>query len=147
MQPGEGLNTDMRAGRKTTRPRPQRLRRPVDWGTAITAEERNLEFFTMIVKRSEGAKGAKPLSRNSQLKDSRYSQPALRNHLIHAEDLWFAIPDLPCKEGERVSAEYPAVFLRHRLDAYDGYPTRCVRPITTMGNAPPRKDDYRPMHA
>ncbi|MCB9293023.1 MAG: aspartate--ammonia ligase [Lewinellaceae bacterium] len=153
MQPGEGLNTDMRAVRKDyfLDHDHSAYVDQWDWERVITAEERNLEFLTMIVKKIwKVLKGAETFIQEQfpQLKDSRYPDLPAELTFIHAEDLLARYPDLPRKEREtRILQEYPAVFIYGigwTLD--DGYPHEMRAPDYDDWVTPTTSREGRPMH-
>ncbi len=151
--PGEGICTDMRAIRKDyfLDHDHSAYVDQWDWERTITAQDRNLDFLTDVVKRIwRVISGAQALvqERFPELTDSRY--PSLPDELtfIHAEDLLARFPDLPRKmREERLLKEHPAVFIYgigwpladghpHELRAadYDDWVTETV------------SADGRPMH-
>ena len=153
MQPGEGLNTDMRAVRKDyfLDHDHSAYVDQWDWERVITAEERNLEFLTMIVKKIwKVLKGAETFIQKQfpQLKDSRYPNLPEELTFIHAEDLLARYPDLPRKEREtRILQEYPAVFLYGiGWTLADGYPHEMRAPDYDDWVTPTTSKDGRPMH-
>lgn len=153
MQPGEGLNTDMRAVRKDyfLDHDHSAYVDQWDWERVITAEERNLEFLTMIVKKIwKVLKGAETFIQEQfpQLKDSRYPNLPEEITFIHAEDLLARYPDLPRKEREtRILQEYPAVFLYGiGWTLADGYPHEMRAPDYDDWVTPTTSKDGRPMH-
>ncbi len=117
MQPGEGLNTDMRAVRKDyfLDHDHSSYVDQWDWERVITAKDRNLDFLKMIVKSIwKVFVGAEKYVQEMfpQLKDPRY--PNLPEELVflHAEELLAKYPDLPRKQREtKILQEYPAVFI------------------------------------
>lgn len=153
MQPCEGLNTDMRAVRKDyfLDHDHSAYVDQWDWERVITADERNLEFLTMIVKKIwKVLKGAETFihGRFPQLKDSRYPNLPEEITFIHAEDLLARYPDLPRKEREtRILQEYPAVFIYGigwTLD--DGYPHEMRAPDYDDWVTPTTSKEGRPVH-
>ena len=153
MQPGEGLNTDMRAVRKDyfLDHDHSAYVDQWDWERVITAEERNLEFLTRIVKKIwKVLKGAETFIQEQfpQLKDSRYPNLPEEITFIHAEDLLARYPDLPRKEREtRILQEYPAVFLYGiGWTLADGYPHEMRAPDYDDWVTPTTSKDGRPMH-
>lgn len=117
MQPGEGLNTDMRAVRKDyfLDHDHSSYVDQWDWERVITDKDRNLDFLKMIVKSIwKVFVGAEKYVQEMfpQLKDPRY--PNLPEELVflHAEELLAKYPDLPRKQREtKILQEYPAVFI------------------------------------
>ncbi|MCB0562107.1 MAG: aspartate--ammonia ligase [Phaeodactylibacter sp.] len=153
MQPGEGLNTDMRAVRKDyfLDHDHSAYVDQWDWERVITAEERNLEFLTGIVKKIwKVLKGAETFIQQEfpQLKNSRYPNLPDEITFIHAEDLLARYPDLPRKEREtRILQEYPAVFLYGiGWTLADGYPHEMRAPDYDDWVTPTTSKDGRPMH-
>ena len=153
MQPGEGLNTDMRAVRKDyfLDHDHSAYVDQWDWERVITAEERNLEFLTGIVKKIwKVLKGAETFIQQEfpQLKNSRYPNLPDEITFIHAEDLLARYPDLPRKEREtRILQEYPAVFLYGiGWTLADGYPHEMRAPDYDDWVTPTTSSDGRPMH-
>jgi aspartate--ammonia ligase len=129
MQPGEGLNTDMRAVRKDyfLDHDHSSYVDQWDWERVITPAERNLDFLTDVVKRIwKVLKGAELLAQEMfpQLKDPRY--PNLPDELtfIHAEDILARYPDLPRKQREtKLVQDLGAVFIYGiGWPLADGYP-------------------------
>jgi len=114
---GEGLVTDMRAVRKDyfLDHDHSSYVDQWDWERVMTADQRNLDFLTDVVKRIwKVLKGAENLAFEMfpSLKDPRY--PALPDELkfLHAEEILDMFPDLPRKQREtQVLQKYPAVFI------------------------------------
>jgi aspartate--ammonia ligase len=128
-RPGEGICTDMKAIRKDyfLDHDHSAYVDQWDWERAITADQRNLEFLTGIVRRIwKVIKGAEEFAEDMfpQLKDPRY--PSLPEELtfIHAEEILERYPDLPRKQREtKLVQEYPAVFIYGiGWPLEDGYP-------------------------
>ena len=117
MNPGEGLNTDMRAVRKDyfLDHDHSSYVDQWDWERVITENERNLDFLTDVVKRIwRVLKGAETHVQElfPKLRSEKY--PDLPDELtfIHAEEILERYPDLPRKQREtRIIQEYPAVFI------------------------------------
>ena len=129
MAPGEGLLTDMRAVRKDyfLDHDHSAYVDQWDWERAITAEDRNLEFLTDIVKKLwKVLKGAETHVQElfPQLKSDKY--PDLPDELVflHAEEILDRYPDLPRKARETaILQEYPAIFIYGiGWTLADGYP-------------------------
>jgi aspartate--ammonia ligase len=129
MQPGEGLNTDMRAVRKDyfLDHDHSSYVDQWDWERVITADQRNLAFLTDVVKRIwKVIKGAEVYAEDMfpQLRDPRY--PSLPDELtfIHAEEILERYPDLPRKQREtRIVQDLGAVFIYGiGWPLADGYP-------------------------
>jgi aspartate--ammonia ligase len=117
LKPGEGINTDMRAVRKDyfLDHDHSSYVDQWDWERVIKAEDRNLDFLKMIVKKiwkvfvgaEKHVQAMFPV-----LKDPRY--PNLPEELVflHAEELLAKYPDLPRKQREtKILQEHPAVFI------------------------------------
>jgi aspartate--ammonia ligase len=125
----EGINTDMRAVRKDyfLDHDHSSYVDQWDWEQVITAEDRNLEYLTMVVKKIwKVITGAEKmvLDKYPALEDPQFPPLPEELHFIHAEELLEKYPDLPRKEREtRILEEYGAVFIYGIgwvLD--DGYP-------------------------
>ncbi len=126
---GQGINTDMRAVRKDyfLDHDHSAYVDQWDWERVMTAEQRNLEFLTDIVKKiwkvlrgaDEHVRGLFP-----QLNTDKY--PPIPDELtfLHAEEILNMYPDLPRKQREtEIIQKYPAIFIYgigYPLD--DGYP-------------------------
>ncbi len=117
-QVGEGINTDMRAVRKDyfLDHDHSSYVDQWDWERVITAEDRNLEFLKMIVRKIwKVITGAEEFVQElyPQLKDPRYPNLPKEITFIHAEEILDRYPDLPRKQREtRILQDYsPAVFI------------------------------------
>ncbi|MEO0079001.1 MAG: aspartate--ammonia ligase [candidate division WOR-3 bacterium] len=115
---GEGINTDMRAVRKDyfLDHDHSSYVDQWDWERVITAEDRNLEFLKMIVRKIwKVITGAEDFVQQMypQLKDPRYPNLPKELTFIHAEEILERYPDLPRKQREtRILNDYaPAVFI------------------------------------
>jgi len=126
---GEGINTDMRAIRKDyfLDHDHSSYVDQWDWERVITADQRNLEFLTEIVKKIwKVIVGAERmvLEKYPKLQDPRF--PPLPEELvfIHAEDMLAKYPDLPRKQRETATIkEHKAVFIYGiGWTLEDGYP-------------------------
>jgi aspartate--ammonia ligase len=125
----EGINTDMRAVRKDyfLDHDHSSYVDQWDWEQVITADDRNLEYLTTVVKKIwkviTGAENM-VLDKYPALKDPRFPPLPEELHFIHAEEILAKYPDLPRKEREtKIVEEYGAVFIYGIgwvLD--DGYP-------------------------
>ena len=128
MGPGEGLCTDMKAVRKDyfLDHDHSSYVDQWDWERAITAEDRNLDLLTDVVK-----KIWKVLYGAGKWAEEKF--PALRGKypdfpeeltFLHAEEILEMFPDLPRKQREtQVLQEYPAVFIYGiGWPLADGYP-------------------------
>ncbi len=117
LKPGEGINTDMRAVRKDyfLDHDHSSYVDQWDWERTITAEDRNLDFLKMIVKKIwKVFVGAEKYVQAMfpQLKDPRYPNLPEELVFIHAEELLAKYPDLPRKQREtKILQEHPAVFI------------------------------------
>ncbi|HAX49023.1 MAG TPA: aspartate--ammonia ligase [Ignavibacteria bacterium] len=117
LEPGEGINTDMRAVRKDyfLDHDHSSYVDQWDWERVITAKDRNLDFLKMIVKKIwKVFVGAEKHVQEMfpQLKDPRF--PNLPEELVflHAEEILEMFPDLPRKQREtQILQKYPAVFI------------------------------------
>ncbi len=116
-KPGEGINTDMRAVRKDyfLDHDHSSYVDQWDWERVITADDRNLEFLKMVVKKIwKVLLGAGKLAQEMfpQLKDSRYPDFPEELKFIHAEEILEMYPDLPRKQREtEIIKKYPGVFI------------------------------------
>jgi aspartate--ammonia ligase len=128
-QPGQGINTDMKAVRKDyfLDHDHSAYVDQWDWERVITKEDRNLEFLKDTVQRIwkvivGAGKHAQELF--PKLKSSRYPEFPDELTFLHAEEILDMYPDLPRKQREtRVIQEYPAIFIigiGYPLE--DGYP-------------------------
>jgi aspartate--ammonia ligase len=112
---GEGICTDMRAVRKDYFLDHDHscYVDQWDWERVMTAEERNLDFLTNVVKKIwKVLKGAEELAVDMFPQLKKY--PSLPDELtfIHAEEILEKYPDLPRKQREtKILQEYPAVFI------------------------------------
>ncbi|MFQ5382766.1 MAG: aspartate--ammonia ligase [Dehalococcoidia bacterium] len=151
--PGEGVCTDMKAVRKDyfLDHDHSAYVDQWDWERVMTAEQRNLEFLTDVVKRIwKVLKGAETwaLENFPALNDPRY--PALPDELtfIHAEDLLAKYPDLPRKQREtQILQEHPAVFIYGiGWPLADGYPHEMRAADYDDWITETTSKDGRPMH-
>jgi aspartate--ammonia ligase len=122
-----------------------------DWEKAITAEQRNLDLLTDVVRRIwKVIKGAEEFAQEMfpQLKDPKY--PGLPEELsfFHAEDILDMYPDLPRKQREtRLVQEYPAVFIYGiGWPLKDGYPHELRAADYDDWVTETTSADGRPMH-
>lgn len=129
MQPGEGVITDMRAVRKDYYLDHDHSSYvdQWDWERVMTADQRNLEFLTEIVRKIWTVlKVSEKFIQDKfpNLKTSKY--PDLPDELtfLHAEEILDMYPDLPRKERETaILQKYPAVFIYGiGWTLKDGYP-------------------------
>ncbi len=129
MSPGEGLCTDMRAVRKDYFLDHDHsvYVDQWDWERAITAQDRNLDFLTAVVKRIwKVIKGAEVYAQElfPQLATDEYPNLPEELTFIHAEELLEMYPTLPRKQRETLLLQqYPAVFIYGiGWTLADGYP-------------------------
>jgi aspartate--ammonia ligase len=152
-RPGEGICTDMRAVRKDyfLDHDHSAYVDQWDWELAITAEQRNLEFLTGVVRKiwSVLVGAERQLhERFPELRDERY--PSLPQELtfLHAEEILERYPDLPRKEREtRILQEHPAIFIYGiGWPLADGYPHEMRAADYDDWVSETRSRDGRPMH-
>ncbi len=116
-QPGQGINTDMRAIRKDyfLDHDHSAYVDQWDWERVIRPEDRNLDFLKDIVKRIwKVLKGAEELALGLFPKLRTAEFPGLPDELvfIHAEEILERFPDLPRKQRETaILQQHPAVFI------------------------------------
>ncbi len=153
MEIGEGLNTDMRAVRKDyfLDHDHSSYVDQWDWEQAITAEQRNLDYLTEVVKKIwKVLKGAETmvLEEFPALKDDRY--PPLPDELtfLHSEEILERYPDLPRKQRETaILQDYPAVFIYGiGWPLEDGYPHEMRAADYDDWITETTSSDGRPMH-
>ncbi|MCG6957520.1 MAG: aspartate--ammonia ligase [Gemmatimonadetes bacterium] len=129
MKPGEGIVTDMRAVRKDyfLDHDHSAYVDQWDWERVITAEDRNLDFLTDVVKKLwKVIKGAEThvLEMFPKLRTPQY--PDLPDELtfLHAEEILERFPDMPRKQRETaILQEYPGIFIYGiGWPLADGYP-------------------------
>ena len=153
MQPGEGLNTDMKAVRKDyfLDHDHSAYVDQWDWELAITEKERNLAFLTDVVQKLwKVLKGAETHVQEMypQLKTDKY--PDLPEELVflHAEEILEMFPDLPRKQREtQVLQKYPAIFIYGiGWTLADGYPHEMRAADYDDWVTPTVSKDGRPMH-
>ena len=115
--PGEGINTDMRAVRKDyfLDHDHSSYVDQWDWEQVITADQRNLDYLTDVVKKIwKVIYGARQFVKQefSELKNDKYPDIPEELTFIHAEEILEMYPDLPRKQREtKIIKEYPAVFI------------------------------------
>jgi len=126
---GEGINTDMRAVRKDyfLDHDHSSYVDQWDWEKVITADQRNLDYLTDVVKKIwKVIYGAGQMIREEfpKLKTDKFPDFPEELTFIHAEELLEMYPDLPRKQREtRILQEYPAVFIYGiGWPLKDGYP-------------------------
>jgi aspartate--ammonia ligase len=153
MQPGEGINTDMRAIRKDyfLDHDHSAYVDQWDWERVISEKERNLEFLTDIVEKIwKVFKGAENvvLEKYPQLKTDQYPDLPEELTFLHAEDILKMYPDLPRKEREKeILQKYPAVFIYGiGWTLEDGYPHELRAADYDDWVTETTSSDGRPMH-
>ncbi|MEE9571950.1 MAG: aspartate--ammonia ligase [Candidatus Neomarinimicrobiota bacterium] len=116
-KPGEGINTDMRAVRKDyfLDHDHSSYVDQWDWEQVITADQRNLDYLTYVVKNIwKVIYGAGQFIKQEfpELNNSKYPDIPEELTFIHAEEILEMYPDLPRKQREtKIIQEYPAVFI------------------------------------
>jgi aspartate--ammonia ligase len=127
--PGEGINTDMRAVRKDyfLDHDHSSYVDQWDWERVITEKDRNIAYLKDVVKKLwKVFTGAEDYVQQMfpKLKDPRYPNLPKELVFIHAEDLLDKFPDLPRKQREtKILQEYPAIFIIGIGSVLkDGYP-------------------------
>ena len=128
-QVGEGICTDMKAVRKDyfLDHDHSAYVDQWDWERVITAEQRNLDFLTDIVRKIwKVLRGAERhvLENFPGLRDERYPELPDELTFLHAEEILEMYPDLPRKQREtRILQDHPAVFIYGiGWPLADGYP-------------------------
>lgn len=153
MEVGEGLCTDMKAVRKDyfLDHDHSAYVDQWDWERVITADQRNLDFLTDVIKKIwKVLKGAEIHVQEMfpQLKTDKYPDMPEELTFMHAEDILDKYPDLPRKQREtEIVKEYSAIFIYGiGWTLKDGYPHEMRAAdyddwvIETMSK------DGRPMH-
>ena len=127
--PGEGINTDMRAVRKDyfLDHDHSAYVDQWDWERVMTEGERNLDSLTDIVKKIwKVMKGAETflLENFPKLDNKKYPRIPDELTFLHAEEILDRFPDLPRKQRETaILQEYPAIFIYGiGWTLKDGYP-------------------------
>ena len=116
-KPGEGINTDMRAIRKDYFLDHDHscYVDQWDWEKVITADQRNLDYLTGVVKKIwKVIYGAGEFVKQEfpELNTDKYPNVPEELTFIHAEEILEMYPDLPRKQREtKIIKEYPAVFI------------------------------------
>lgn len=116
-KPGEGINTDMRAVRKDyfLDHDHSSYVDQWDWEQVITADQRNLDYLTDVVKKIwKVIYGARQFVKQEfpELNNDKYPEIPEELTFIHAEEILEMYPDLPRKQREtKIIQEYPAVFI------------------------------------
>jgi aspartate--ammonia ligase len=126
---GEGICTDMKAVRKDyfLDHDHSAYVDQWDWERVMTAEDRNLDFLTDIVKRIwKVLHGASVYLQDEfpELHDPRYPPIPEELTVLHAEEILDMYPELPRKQREtELLQQYPAVFIYGiGWPLADGYP-------------------------
>jgi aspartate--ammonia ligase len=126
---GEGICTDMKAVRKDYFLDHDHscYVDQWDWERVMTADQRNLDFLTDVVKKIwKVIYGAGELAREMfpQLKNDKYPPLPKELTFFHAEEILEKYPDLPRKQRETaILQEYPAIFIYGiGWTLVDGYP-------------------------
>lgn len=153
MQPGEGLCTDMKAVRKDyfLDHDHSAYVDQWDWERAMTAEERNLDFLTDIVRRIwKVITGAEKYAQElfPQLKNDKYPNLPEELTFLHAEEILERYPDLPRKQRETaILQDFPAVFIYGiGWPLEDGYPHEMRAADYDDWVTETTSKDGRPMH-
>ena len=128
-KPGEGINTDMRAVRKDyfLDHDHSSYVDQWDWERVITADQRNLDFLTEVVKRIwKVIYGAGQFVKEQfpELNTDKYPDFPEELEFFHAEEILDMYPDLPRKQREtEIIQEHPAIFIYGiGWPLKDGYP-------------------------
>ncbi|MGD8719671.1 MAG: aspartate--ammonia ligase [Candidatus Zixiibacteriota bacterium] len=126
---GEGICTDMKAVRKDyfLDHDHSSYVDQWDWERVMTADQRNLDFLTDIVKKIwKVLYGAGQFARENfpQLNTDKYPPIPEELTFLHAEEILDRYPDLPRKQRETaILQDYPAVFIYGiGWTLEDGYP-------------------------
>jgi aspartate--ammonia ligase len=151
MEVGEGLCTDMKAVRKDyfLDHDHSAYVDQWDWERVITADQRNLDFLTDVVKKIwKVLKGAE--THVQELFPQLKTDPNMPDEItfLHAEDILDKYPDLPRKQREtEISKEYPAVFIYGiGWTLKDGYPHEMRAADYDDWVTETMSKDGRPMH-
>ncbi len=128
-KPGEGINTDMRAVRKDyfLDHDHSSYVDQWDWERVITADQRNLDFLTDVVKRIwKVIYGAGQFVKEQfpELNTDKYPDFHEELEFFHAEEILDMYPNLPRKQREtKIIQEHPAIFIYGiGWPLKDGYP-------------------------
>jgi aspartate--ammonia ligase len=150
---GEGLLTDMRAVRKDYFLDHDHscYVDQWDWERVITAEDRNLDFLRMVVRRIwKVIKGAEQeaFERFPKLRADKYPELPDEITFMHAEELLDRYPDLPRKQRETaILQEIPAIFIIGiGWTLADGYPHEMRAADYDDWVTPTVSEKGRPMH-
>ncbi|MCI0515833.1 aspartate--ammonia ligase [candidate division KSB1 bacterium] len=153
MKVGEGLCTDMKAVRKDyfLDHDHSAYVDQWDWERVITADQRNLDFLTGVVKKIwKVLKGAEEYAQElfPQLKSKKYPNMPDELTFLHAEDILDMFPDLPRKQRETaILQKYPAVFIYGiGWTLKDGYPHEMRAADYDDWVTETKSKDGRPMH-
>lgn len=153
MKVGEGLCTDMKAVRKDyfLDHDHSAYVDQWDWERVITADQRNLDLLTNVVKKIwKVLKGAEEYAQElfPQLKSKKYPNMPDELTFLHAEDILDMYPDLPRKQRETaILQEYPAVFIYGiGWTLKDGYPHEMRAADYDDWVTETKSKDGRPMH-
>jgi aspartate--ammonia ligase len=153
MKVGEGLCTDMKAVRKDyfLDHDHSAYVDQWDWEKVITADQRNLDLLTDVVKKIwKVLKGAEVYSQElfPKLKSNKY--PGMPDELtfLHAEDILDMYPELPRKQRETaILQKYPAVFIYGiGWTLQDGYPHEMRAADYDDWVTETKSRDGKPMH-
>jgi aspartate--ammonia ligase len=128
-QPGEGINTDMKAVRKDyfLDHDHSSYVDQWDWEKVITPEDRNLDYLKDTVRKIwkvlYGA-GRHAQEMFPELKTDKYPDFPEELKFLHAEEILAEFPDLPRKQRETaIIQKYPAIFIIGiGWTLEDGYP-------------------------
>ncbi len=150
---GEGLLTDMRAVRKDYFLDHDHscYVDQWDWERVITAEDRNLDFLRMVVRRIwKVIKGAEQeaFDRFPKLRADKYPELPDEITFMHAEELLERYPNLPRKQRETaILQEIPAIFIIGiGWTLADGYPHEMRAADYDDWVTPTVSEKGRPMH-
>ncbi len=153
MQVGEGLCTDMRAVRKDYFLDHDHsvYVDQWDWELRISAEQRNLQTLTQVVKKIwKVIKGAELYAHElfPKLRTNKYPMLPEELTFLHAEDILDKFPDLPRKQRETaILQEYPAIFIYGiGWTLKDGYPHEMRAADYDDWVTETKSADGRPMH-
>lgn len=153
MKVGEGLCTDMKAVRKDyfLDHDHSAYVDQWDWERVITADQRNLDILTGVVKKIwKVLKGAEEYAQElfPQLKSKKYPNMPDELTFLHAEDILEMFPDLPRKQRETaILQKYPAVFIYGiGWTLRDGYPHEMRAADYDDWVTETKSKDGRPMH-
>ena len=150
---GEGICTDMKAVRKDyfLDHDHSSYVDQWDWERVISADQRNLEFLTGIVKeiwRVLKSTDVMLRERFPELNDERYEPIPDELEFFHAEDILAMYPDLPRKKRETaLIKDHPAVFIYGiGWPLADGYPHELRAADYDDWVTETTSADGRPMH-